>query len=111
MGKNDIDIAREARLDPIIKVAAGLGLAEEDIDAGGAAHHPLSAMLDNHLVQGNALGMVQRRVIWKRVLDMNERALRDIVIGLGGPVHGIPRESGFEITVASEVMAILCLSR
>ena len=211
MGKNDIDIAREARLDPIIEVAAGLGLAAEDIEpygrfkakvdlgvlarhssrpdgalvlvtgitptpagegkstttvglgdafrkigkrsivairepslgpcfgvkggaaggghaqvvpmedinlhftgdihAVGAAHNLLSAMLDNHLFQGNALGIDQRRVIWKRVLDMNERALRDIVIGLGGPAHGVPRESGFEITVASEIMAILCLSR
>jgi formate--tetrahydrofolate ligase len=67
-------------------------------------------MLDNHLAQGNALGLDTRRLLWKRVVDMNDRALRNIVIGLGGPAHGVPRESGFEITVASEVMAILCLS-
>jgi formate--tetrahydrofolate ligase len=68
-------------------------------------------MLDNHLAQGNTLGLDPRRVLWKRVVDMNDRALRNIVLGLGGAAHGVPRESGFEITVASEVMAILCLAR
>ena len=81
-----------------------------DFHAITAAHNLLSAVLDNHVFQGNALGIDPRRVVWKRVLDMNDRALRNIVLGLGGPAHGIPRESGFEITVASEIMAILCLS-
>jgi formate--tetrahydrofolate ligase len=81
-----------------------------DMHAIGAAHNLLAAMLDNHLTQGNALGVDTRRVLWKRVVDMNDRALRNIVLGLGGPAHGVPREGGFEITVASEVMAILCLS-
>jgi formate--tetrahydrofolate ligase len=82
-----------------------------DMHAIGAAHNLLAAMLDNHLAQGNALGLDIRRTWWKRVLDMNDRALRNVVLGLGGPAHGVPRESGFEITVASEVMAILCLAR
>ncbi|HKB23562.1 MAG TPA: formate--tetrahydrofolate ligase [Methylomirabilota bacterium] len=82
-----------------------------DMHAIGAAHNLLAAMLDNHLAQGNALGLDTRRVLWKRVLDMNDRALRNVVAGLGGPAHGVPRETGFEITVASEVMAILCLAR
>jgi len=82
-----------------------------DMHAIGAAHNLLTAMLDNHLAQGNVLGLDTRRILWKRVVDMNDRALRNIVVGLGGPAHGVPRESGFEITVASEVMAILCLSR
>jgi formate--tetrahydrofolate ligase len=81
-----------------------------DMHAIGAAHNLLAAMLDNHLAQGNALGIDTRRVHLKRVIDMNDRALRNIVLGLGGTAHGVPRESGFEITVASEVMAILCLS-
>ena len=82
-----------------------------DMHAIGAAHNLLAAMLDNHLSQGNALGLDTRRILWKRVLDMNDRALRNIVLGLGGTAHGVPREGGFEITVASEVMAILCLAR
>src|SRR5215813_2043941 len=81
-----------------------------DMHAIGAAHNLLAAMLDNHLAQGNTLGVDTRRVLFKRVVDMNDRALRNIVLGLGGPAHGVPREGGFEITVASEVMAILCLS-
>ena len=81
-----------------------------DIHAVGAAHNLLAAVLDNSLFQGNPLGLDARRVGWKRVLDMNDRALREAVIGLGGPVHGVPRESGFEITSASEVMAILALA-
>src|SRR5947209_13474667 len=68
-------------------------------------------MLDNHLAQGNTLGLDVRRILWKRVLDMNDRSLRRLIVGLGGPAHGVPRESGFDITVASEVMAILCLAR
>src|SRR6267378_3778004 len=82
-----------------------------DMHAIGAAHNLLAAMLDNHLAQGNALALDVRRILWKRALDMNDRALRRLVIGLGGSAHGVPRESGFDITVASEIMAILCLAR
>ena len=82
-----------------------------DMHAITAAHNLLAAMLDNHLTQGNALELDVRRILWKRVLDMNDRALRRLVIGLGGTAHGVPRESGFDITVASEIMAILCLAR
>src|SRR5881397_3106894 len=82
-----------------------------DMHAIGTAHNLLAAMLDNHLAQGNALGLDTRRILWKRVLDMNDRALRHLVVGLGGPAHGVPRETGFDITVASEIMAILCLAR
>ena len=81
-----------------------------DLHAVTSAHNLLAAMLDNHLHQGNALGLDSRRVLWRRALDMNDRALRDIVIGLGGRSEGIPRETGFDITAASEVMAILCLA-
>jgi formate--tetrahydrofolate ligase len=81
-----------------------------DIHAVGAAHNLLAAMIDNHLQQGNALGIEPRTIRWRRVLDMNDRALRDIVLGLGGRTEGVPRESGFDITVSSEVMAILCLA-
>src|SRR2546423_3321136 len=117
---------REPSLGPVFGVkggAAGGGDAQlapmEDINlhftgdmhAIGAAHNLLAAMLDNHLAQGNALGLDARRILWKRVIDMNDRALRNIVLGRGGTAHGVPREGGFEITVASEVMAILCLAR
>jgi formate--tetrahydrofolate ligase len=81
-----------------------------DIHAVSSAHNLLAALLDNHLHHGNALGLDPRRVSWKRVMDMNDRALRDIVIGLGGHANGVPRETSFDITAASEVMAILCLS-
>src|SRR5262245_34447747 len=81
-----------------------------DIHAVSAAHNLLAAMADNHLYHGNALGLDARRVAWRRVLDINYRALRDIVIGLGGRTEGVPRESGFDISAASEVMAILCLA-
>ena len=81
-----------------------------DIHAVSSAHNLLAALVDNHLHHGNALGFDSRRVTWKRVLDMNDRALRDIVIGLGGRTEGVPRETSFDITAASEVMAILCLS-
>jgi formate--tetrahydrofolate ligase len=125
LGKRSIVAIREPSLGPCFGMkggAAGGGYAQvvpmEDINlhftgdfhAITAAHNLLSAMLDNHVFQGNALGIDSRRIIWKRVLDMNDRALRNIVLGLGGPAHGVPRESGFEITVASEIMAILCLS-
>ncbi len=82
-----------------------------DIHAVGSAHNLLAAMLDNHLHHGNALAIDSRRVQWRRSLDMNDRALRDMVIGLGGHREGVPRETGFDITAASEVMAILCLAR
>jgi formate--tetrahydrofolate ligase len=125
LGKRAVVALREPSLGPVFGMkggAAGGGHAQlvpmEDINlhftgdmhAIGAAHNLLAAMLDNQLAQGNALGVDTRRVQWKRVLDMNDRALRNIVLGLGGPAHGVPREGGFEITAASEVMAILCLS-
>src|SRR2546430_891917 len=125
LGKRAVVALREPSLGPVFGMkggATGGGRAQlapmEDINlhftgdmhAIGAAHNLLAAMLDNHLTQGNALGVDTRRVLWKRVVDMNDRALRNIVLGLGGPAHGVPREGGFEITVASEVMAILCLS-
>jgi formate--tetrahydrofolate ligase len=81
-----------------------------DFHAIGAAHNLLSAMIDNHIYWGNELGIDVRRITWKRVIDMNDRALREIVSSLGGPGNGYPREAGFDITVASEVMAILCLA-
>ncbi len=81
-----------------------------DIHAITTAHNSLSALIDNHIMQGNELNIDPRRVIWKRVVDLNDRALRNIVIGLGGAMQGVPRQDGFDITVASEVMAILCLT-
>jgi len=125
LGKRAVVALREPSLGPVFGMkggATGGGRAQlapmEDINlhftgdmhAIGAAHNLLAAMLDNHLAQGNVLGVDTRRVLFKRVVDMNDRALRNIVLGLGGPAHGVPREGGFEITVASEVMAILCLS-
>jgi formate--tetrahydrofolate ligase len=125
IGKRAIVAIREPSLGPCFGMkggAAGGGYAQvmpmEDINlhftgdfhAITSAHNLLAAVLDNHIFQSNALGFDTRRVTWKRVLDMNDRALRNIVLGLGGPVNGIPRESGFEITVASEIMAILCLA-
>jgi len=82
-----------------------------DFHAVGAAHNLLAAMVDNHLHWGNELGLDPRRILWRRVLDTNDRALRSIVLGLGGPTDGVPREAGFDITPASEVMAVLCLAR
>lgn len=81
-----------------------------DIHAVTSAHNLVSALIDNHLQQGNELGIDPRRVVWRRVMDLNERALRSVIVGLGGKPNGVPRESGFDITVASELMAILCLS-
>ena len=124
-GKNAIIALREPSLGPVFGIkggAAGGGYAQvvpmEDINlhftgdmhAITAANNLLCAMLDNHMQQGNVLRIDQRRVMFKRVLDMNDRALRNIVIGLGGKVDGIPRSDSFQITVASEVMAILCLA-
>ena len=82
-----------------------------DFHAITTAHNLLAAIIDNHIQQGNALDLDVRRITWKRVLDLNDRALRHVVIGMGGKAHGVPRETGFDITVASEMMAILCLSR
>jgi formate--tetrahydrofolate ligase len=126
LGKRAIVALREPSLGPVFGVKGGgtggghtqVAPMEDinlhftgDMHAVGAAHNLLAAMLDNHLAQGNALGLDTRRILWKRVLDMNDRALRRLVVGLGGPVHGVPRETGFDITVASEIMAILCLAR
>jgi formate--tetrahydrofolate ligase len=125
IGKKTIVALREPSLGPCFGMkggAAGGGYAQvvpmEDINlhftgdfhAIGAAHNLLTAMLDNHIYWGNELGIDVRRIAWKRVIDMNDRALREIVASLGGPGNGYPREAGFDITVASEVMAILCLA-
>lgn len=125
LGKKTITALREPSLGPCFGVkggAAGGGYAQvvpmEDINlhftgdfhAITSAHSLLAALLDNHLHQGNKLNIDTRRIVWKRVVDMNDRALRNIVIGLGGKAQGVPREDGFDITVASEIMAILCLA-
>ena len=125
IGKQASICLREPSLGPCFGVkggAAGGGYAQvvpmEDINlhftgdfhAIGLAHNLLSAAIDNHLQQGNDLNLDPRRIAWKRVMDMNDRALRNVTIGLGGPAHGVPRETGFDITVASEVMAIFCLA-
>ena len=125
IGKNSVVALREPSLGPVFGIkggAAGGGYAQvvpmEDINlhftgdfhAIGAANNLLAAMIDNHIQQGNALGIDPRRITWKRCVDMNDRQLRFIVDGLGGRVNGTPREDGFDITVASEIMAVLCLS-
>lgn len=125
MGKKTVIALREPSLGPCFGMkggAAGGGYAQvvpmEDINlhftgdfhAITTAHNLLAAAIDNHLQQGNTLDLDVRRITWKRVIDMNDRALRNIVIGLGGKAHGIPRETGFDITAASEIMAILCLT-
>ncbi|MGX8711775.1 MAG: formate--tetrahydrofolate ligase [bacterium] len=125
IGKNAVIALREPSLGPVFGIkggAAGGGYAQvvpmEDINlhftgdfhAITSANNLLCAMLDNHIHQGNALGIDQRRILIKRCLDMNDRALRSIVVGLGGKINGIPREDGFCITVASEIMAIFCLA-
>ena len=125
MGKNAVIALREPSLGPVMGIkggAAGGGYAQvvpmEDINlhftgdmhAITAAHNLLSALIDNHIHHGNQLRIDARRIVFKRVLDMNDRALRQIVVSLGGKLNGFPREDGFMITVASEIMAILCLS-
>ena len=125
IGKKSVVALREPSLGPVFGVkggAAGGGYAQvipmEDINlhftgdfhAIGAANNLLAAMLDNHIQQGNALGIDVKRITWKRCVDMNDRQLRNIVDGLGGRMQGVPREDGFDITVASEVMAVLCLA-
>ena len=125
LGKKSVVALREPSLGPVFGVkggAAGGGWAQvvpmEDINlhftgdfhAIGAANNLMAAMLDNHIQQGNALGIDVKQITWKRAVDMNDRQLRHIVDGLGGKAQGVPREDGFEITVASEIMAVLCLS-
>ncbi|MCL6506949.1 MAG: formate--tetrahydrofolate ligase [Bryobacteraceae bacterium] len=126
IGKKAMLCLREPSLGPCFGVkggAAGGGYAQvvpmEDINlhftgdfhAIGAAHNLLAALIDNHIYWGNALGLDSRRIVWRRVIDMNDRALRSIVSSLGGVANGFPREDGFDITVVSEVMAIFCLAR
>ena len=125
IGKNSVAALREPSLGPVFGVkggAAGGGYAQvvpmEDINlhftgdfhAIGAANNLLAAMLDNHIQQGNTLGIDPKAITWKRAVDMNDRQLRHIVNGLGGRLQGVPREDGFDITVASEIMAVLCLA-
>ncbi len=125
IGKNVVVALREPSLGPVFGIkggAAGGGYAQvvpmEDINlhftgdfhAIGAANNLLAAMLDNHIQQGNALGIDPRKITWKRCVDMNDRQLRSVVDGLGGKPNGTPREDGFDITVASEIMAVFCLS-
>lgn len=125
IGKKAVIALREPSLGPVMGVkggATGGGFSQvipmEDINlhftgdfhALTSAHNTLSALIDNHLHQGNALNIDPRRILWKRVLDINDRALRNVVIGMGGPTSGVVREDGFDITVASELMAILTLS-
>ena len=125
LGKNAIVTLREPSLGPVFGLkggAAGGGYSQVlpmeeinlhftgDFHAIGAANNLLAAMLDNHIQQGNALNIDPRRIVWKRAVDMNDRQLRHIIDGLGGKASGVPREDGFEITVASEIMAVLCLS-
>jgi formate--tetrahydrofolate ligase len=126
LGKNAVVCLREPSLGPVFGIkggAAGGGYSQvvpmEDINlhftgdfhAISSAHNLLAAMLDNHMHQGNAAGLDQRRITWPRTMDMNDRALRDITVGLGGPLGGIPRQDKFVITPASEIMAIMALSR
>ncbi len=125
IGKKAVVCIREASLGPNFGMkggAAGGGMAQVvpmeemnlhftgDFHAITSAHNLLSAMIDNHIYWGNELAIDERRIVWRRVMDMNDRALRDIVVNLGGVANGFPRQTGFDITVASEVMAILCLS-
>ena len=125
LDKNVMVALREPSLGPVFGVkggAAGGGYAQvvpmEDINlhftgdfhAIGAANNLLAAMLDNHIQQGNQLGIDVKKIVWKRCVDMNDRQLRNVVDGLGGRMQGVPREDGFDITVASEVMAVLCLA-
>ncbi|MCB5950551.1 formate--tetrahydrofolate ligase [Enterococcus sp. BWT-B8] len=125
IGKKTVIALREPSLGPVMGIkggATGGGYAQvlpmEDINlhftgdmhAITTANNALSALLDNHIQQGNELNIDVRRIIWKRVVDLNDRELRHVIVGLGGPIQGVPREDGFDITVASEIMAILCLA-
>ena len=125
LGKNVMVALREPSLGPVFGVkggAAGGGYAQvvpmEDINlhftgdfhAIGAANNLLAAMIDNHIFQGNALNIDPRKITWRRCVDMNDRQLRNVIDGLGGRTNGMPREDGYDITVASEIMAVLCLA-
>lgn len=125
IGKKTAIALREPSLGPVFGIkggAAGGGYAQVvpmedlnlhftgDMHAIGAANNLAAAMLDNHIKQGNTLNVDPRRITWKRAVDMNDRQLRNIISGIGGPANGSPREDGFEITVASEIMAVLCLA-
>ncbi|MBM6619331.1 formate--tetrahydrofolate ligase [Bacillus suaedaesalsae] len=125
LGKKSIIAMREPSLGPTMGIkggATGGGYSQVvpmedinlhftgDIHAITTANNALAAFIDNHIQQGNKLKIDQRRIVWKRVVDLNDRALRQVIVGLGGPLQGVPREDGFDITVASEVMAVLCLS-
>ncbi len=125
LGKQAVLALREPSLGPVFGVkggAAGGGYAQVipmeelnlhftgDLHAVTTANNLLAAILDNHLQQGNALGLDPRKIVWKRCVDLNDRALRNLVVGLGGPMQGVPREDGFDITAASEIMAVLCLA-
>ena len=126
LGKKTMIALREPSLGPVMGTkggATGGGYAQVlpmeeinlhfngDLHAITTANNALSALIDNHLHRGNELQIDPRRITWKRVLDMNDRALRHITIGLGGPAQGVPREDGFDITVASEIMAVFCLAK
>ena len=126
LGKKVVVALREPSLGPVFGVkggAAGGGYAQvvpmEDINlhftgdfhAIGAANNLLAAMLDNHIQQGNTLGIDVKKIVWKRAVDMNDRQLRNVIDGLGGRMQGVPREDGFDITVASEIMAVFCMRR
>lgn len=126
LGKKVMIAMREPSLGPTMGVkggAAGGGYSQVlpmdeinlhftgDLHAITTANNALAALIDNHIQQGNELQIDQRRIVWKRALDLNDRALRNVIIGLGGPMQGVPREDGFDITVASEVMAVLCLAK
>ena len=125
-GANTVIALREPSLGPVLGMkggATGGGWSQvvpmEDINlhftgdfhAITTANNALTALLDNHIYQGNELGIDPRRITFRRVMDMNDRSLRDVVIGLGGPAQGVPRQDGFDITVASEIMAVFCLAR
>lgn len=125
LGEKSVIAMREPSLGPVMGIkggACGGGYAQVlpmddinlhftgDLHAITTANNALAAIIDNHIHQGNALNLDQRRIVWKRVVDLNDRALRNVIIGLGGPMQGVPREDGFDITVASEIMAILCLA-
>ncbi|NLC23844.1 MAG: formate--tetrahydrofolate ligase, partial [Oxalobacter sp.] len=125
IGKKSMICLREPSMGPVFGMkggAAGGGYAQVvpmedinlhftgDISAVSLANNLLAALIDNHIHHGNELGIDARRIVWKRVVDMNDRALRDVTVGLGGPGNGFPRSDGFDIAVASEVMAIFCLA-
>ena len=125
IGEKAVIAMREPSLGPVMGIkggACGGGYAQVlpmddinlhftgDLHAITTANNALAAIIDNHIHQGNALNLDQRRIVWKRVVDLNDRALRNVIVGLGGPLQGVPREDGFDITVASEIMAILCLA-